>query len=94
MASADLLLHPVRLRLVKTFLGDRALTTKQLAVELADVPAGSIYRDRANPCGPTGLVWHLARDTKPGLVAPTITAKPRTGRRDYQRTTPRVGFGH
>jgi hypothetical protein len=26
MASADLLLHPVRLRIVKAFLGDRALS--------------------------------------------------------------------
>ncbi len=44
MASADLLLHPVRLRIVKAFLGDRALTTGQLAGELEDVPAGSLYR--------------------------------------------------
>jgi Helix-turn-helix domain len=44
MASADLLLHPVRLRIVKAFLGDRALTTSQLAEELADVPSGSLYR--------------------------------------------------
>jgi hypothetical protein len=44
MASADLLLHPVRLRIVKAFLGDRALTTSQLAGELDDVPAGSLYR--------------------------------------------------
>src|ERR1700728_4029090 len=47
MASADLLLHPVRLRIVKAFLGDRALTTKKLAAELPDVPAGSIYRHGA-----------------------------------------------
>jgi len=44
MASADLLLHPVRLRIVQAFLGDRALTTAQLAAELDDVPAGSLYR--------------------------------------------------
>jgi Helix-turn-helix domain len=44
MTSADLLLHPVRLRIVKAFLGDRALTTRQLAAELPDVPAGSVYR--------------------------------------------------
>lgn len=44
MASADLLLHPVRLRIVKAFLGDRALTTRQLAAELDDVPSGSLYR--------------------------------------------------
>ena len=44
MASADLLLHPVRLRIVKAFLGERALTTGQLAEELEDVPSGSLYR--------------------------------------------------
>jgi len=44
VASADLLLHPVRLRIVKAFLGDRALTTSQLAAELSDVPPGSLYR--------------------------------------------------
>ena len=55
MASADLLLHPVRLRIVKAFLGDRALTTSQLAVELDDVPAGSLYR-------------HIALLTKAGVL--------------------------
>ncbi len=42
--SADLLLHPVRLRIVQAFLGDRALTTAQLSEELSDVPAASLYR--------------------------------------------------
>jgi Helix-turn-helix domain len=44
VATADLLLHPVRLRIVKAFLGDRALTTSQLRAELDDVPAASLYR--------------------------------------------------
>ncbi|HEU0206815.1 MAG TPA: helix-turn-helix domain-containing protein [Pseudolysinimonas sp.] len=44
MASSEILLHPVRLRIVQTFLGDRALTTSQLAAELDDVPAASLYR--------------------------------------------------
>jgi DNA-binding transcriptional ArsR family regulator len=44
MATADLLLHPVRLRIVKAFLGERALTTSELAAELEDVPPGSLYR--------------------------------------------------
>jgi hypothetical protein len=44
MASADLLLHPVRLRIVQAFLGDRSLTTSQLAAELDDIPVGSLYR--------------------------------------------------
>lgn len=47
MASADLLLHPVRLRIIKAFMGDRALTTAQLATELDDVPSGSLYRQVA-----------------------------------------------
>lgn len=55
MASADLLLHPVRMRIVKAFLGDRALTTSQLVEELGDVPAASIYR-------------HVARLTKAGVL--------------------------
>jgi Helix-turn-helix domain len=44
MTSADLLLHPVRLRIVQAFLGDRALTTTQLRDELPDVPPASLYR--------------------------------------------------
>jgi DNA-binding transcriptional ArsR family regulator len=55
MTSADLLLHPVRLRIVQAFLGDRPLTTSQLAAELSDVPAGSIYR-------------HVALLTKAGVL--------------------------
>ena len=39
-----MLLHPVRLRIVQAFLGDRALTTSQLSAELSDVPAASLYR--------------------------------------------------
>ena len=47
MTSADLLLHPVRLRIVQAFLGDRALTTSALRDELADVPPASLYRQVA-----------------------------------------------
>jgi DNA-binding transcriptional ArsR family regulator len=42
--SADLLLHPVRLRIVQAFAGERPLTTSQLATELSDIPAASLYR--------------------------------------------------
>src|SRR5215472_15247910 len=44
MASADLLLHPVRLRIVQAFLGDRTLTTTELRAELPDIPSASLYR--------------------------------------------------
>jgi hypothetical protein len=56
VASADLLLHPVRLRIVQAFLGDRALTTSALIAELADVPAASLYR-------------HVARLVNAGVLA-------------------------
>jgi hypothetical protein len=44
MASAELLLHPVRLRVVQAFLGDRTLTTSDLRDELPDVPVATLYR--------------------------------------------------
>jgi hypothetical protein len=44
VATADLLLHPVRLRIVQAFLGERALTTAELGAELGDVPTASLYR--------------------------------------------------
>jgi Helix-turn-helix domain len=56
VTSADLLLHPVRLRIVQSFLGDRALTTNQLRAELPDVPAASLYR-------------HVARLVDGGVLA-------------------------
>ena len=44
MSRADVLLHPVRLRVVQAFLGDRTLTTADLRAELPDVPPASLYR--------------------------------------------------
>ena len=44
MATADLLLHPVRLRIVQAFLGERTLTTADLRTELPDVPSATLYR--------------------------------------------------
>ncbi len=44
MPSAEMLLHPMRLRIVQAFLGDRALTTAQLLAELPDVAPASLYR--------------------------------------------------
>lgn len=47
MASADLLLHPLRLRIVQAFLGDRELTTGQLLAELDGVGPATLYRQVA-----------------------------------------------
>ena len=56
MATAALLLHPVRLQIVEAFLGERALTTGELQSELPDVPAASLYR-------------HVNRLVKAGVLA-------------------------
>jgi hypothetical protein len=74
MASADLLLHPVRLRIVKAFLGDRALTTTQLAAELADVPAGSLYRHIAL-LTTAGVLQVVAERRVRGAVERTYTLR-------------------
>jgi DNA-binding transcriptional ArsR family regulator len=44
MATADLLLHPVRLRVVQALLDGRALTTAALRAELDDVAPATLYR--------------------------------------------------
>jgi len=74
MASADLLLHPVRLRIVKAFLGDRALTTTQLAAELQDVPAGSLYRHVAL-LAKAGVLQVVAERRVRGAVERTYTLR-------------------
>lgn len=47
MTSADLLLHPVRLRIVQCLLGDRPRTTSQLREDLPDVAPATLYRQVA-----------------------------------------------
>jgi hypothetical protein len=74
VASADLLLHPVRLRIVKAFLGDRALTTSQLAAELDDVPSGSLYRHVAL-LAKAGVLQVVAERRVRGAVERTYTLR-------------------
>jgi hypothetical protein len=44
MKRADLILHPVRLRIILAFVGGRRLTPQQVAAVLADVPQATLYR--------------------------------------------------
>ncbi|AMA72960.1 MULTISPECIES: helix-turn-helix domain-containing protein [Aneurinibacillus] len=43
-SKADLLLHPIRLRIVQALIGGRHLTAQQLIELLPDVPQASLYR--------------------------------------------------
>lgn len=74
MSGADLLLHPVRLRIVKAFLGDRALTTSQIATELDDVPAASLYRHIATLTR-AGVLQVVAERRIRGTVEKTYTLR-------------------
>ncbi len=42
--TADLILHPVRLRIIRALLGGRRMTTAELAAELPDVATATLYR--------------------------------------------------
>lgn len=44
MATLDLLLHPVRLRIVRTLLDGHPTTTAQLRERLPDIPHATMYR--------------------------------------------------
>jgi DNA-binding transcriptional ArsR family regulator len=44
VTSADLLLHPIRLRIVQAFLGRGELTTTALSRELPDIATATLYR--------------------------------------------------
>src|SRR6267378_1362416 len=44
MKRADLILHPVRLRIILAFAGGRRLTPQQVAGVLPDVPQATLYR--------------------------------------------------
>lgn len=46
-STADLVLHPVRLRIIQALLGGRRLTTAQIAKELDDVTTATLYRQVA-----------------------------------------------
>src|SRR4051794_33721767 len=47
LRPADVVLHPVRMRIVQAFLGDRQLTTGELRAEVTDVPSATLYRQVA-----------------------------------------------
>jgi DNA-binding transcriptional ArsR family regulator len=51
MATLDLLLHPVRLRILRTFLDGHPATTAQLRERLPDIPPATMYRHVAALAG-------------------------------------------
>ncbi len=56
LSKADLILHPVRIRIIQTMAGGRRLTVQQMAELLPDVPQATMYR-------------HLNKLTAAGLLS-------------------------
>jgi DNA-binding transcriptional ArsR family regulator len=75
VTSADLLLHPVRLRILRAFLGDRALTTSELQTELSDVPVASLYRHVARLVD-GGVLTVVAERRVRGALERTYVLRP------------------
>ncbi len=42
--KADLLLHPIRMKIMQTFLGGRQLTVQQVGAMLPEIPQATLYR--------------------------------------------------
>ena len=81
MSTADLLLHPIRLRIVEAFLGDRSLTTSELRADLPDVPATSLYRHVARLVH-AGVLSVVAERRVRGAVERTYVLRPAAARLD------------
>ncbi|WP_235548852.1 helix-turn-helix domain-containing protein [Paenibacillus sp. Soil522] len=43
-SKADLILHPIRMRIIQAFIAGQKRTTQQLVKQLADVPQATMYR--------------------------------------------------
>ncbi len=83
----------MRLRIVKAFLGDRALTTGQLAVELDDVPSGSLYRHIAL-LTQAGVLQVVAERRVRGAVERTYTLRLFAARIDPGEVTAMTAEEH
>lgn len=82
MDVLELLLHPVRIRIVNAFSGGRTRTTAELCARLADVPQATVYR-------------HVALLTDAGVLQ-VVDARPVRGalERHYQIDRRRAHIGH
>ena len=91
MPSADLLLHPLRLRIVQTFLGDRQLTTGQLLAEIDGIPPATLYRQVAT-LAKAGVLTVVGERQVRGTVERTYALSV-AGRPDHRRGPARHDAG-
>lgn len=66
-SKAELLLHPVRLRIIQALAGDRRLTAQQLSEILQDVPPATLYR-HINKLAGAGLIQVVEQHPVRGVI--------------------------
>jgi DNA-binding transcriptional ArsR family regulator len=95
--TVDLLLHPIRLRVVHAFAGGRTLTTAELGERLRDVPKTTLYR-HVGMLAAAGLLEVTGEERVHGAVERTYRlnrARTRISPQDAAAMTPddhRHGF--
>ncbi|MBP2216991.1 helix-turn-helix domain-containing protein [Arthrobacter sp. CAN_C5] len=72
--TADVVLHPVRLRIIQGFLGGRQLTTAQIAENLPEVTAATLYRHIATLAG-AGILEVVGERRVRGAVERTYSLR-------------------
>lgn len=77
--AIDVLLHPIRLRIVRAFLGGTELTARRLAEKLDDVPQATLYR-HLNHLTEAGALIVTAATPVHGAIERTYRLDPRTGK--------------
>jgi DNA-binding transcriptional ArsR family regulator len=77
--SIDVLLHPIRLRIVRAFLGGAELTARDLAKKLDDVPSATLYR-QVKRLAEAGVLIVTSETPVRGALERTYRLDPNTGK--------------
>ena len=77
--AVDVLLHPIRLRIVRAFLGDAELTARDVAEKLDDVPQATLYRHLKH-LADAGALIVISETPVRGAMERTYRLDPNTAR--------------
>jgi len=75
----DVLLHPIRLRIVRAFLGEAKLTARDLASKLDDIPQATLYRHMKRLAEAGALIVTSETPVR-GALERTYRLNPKTGK--------------
>src|SRR3954452_7720733 len=76
--KANLILHPVRMRIMKALVGNRKLTVQEIGQYLADVPQATLYR-HLNKLVQGGIIETVAQHQVRGTVEKVYALSSNSG---------------